>query len=128
MAYKIEAKDGYVEVQVTGRTTKHEIIEILRELSRRDPRKETPDLWLVESESQVPLADFIEIALAVGKLLPPGIVGARSALVAADHFQMAEMQMYRLESSFLPFELGVFHTQAEALAWLRDPEPTRAAK
>lgn len=120
MAYRIEYKNGYCEVTVSGETTKTEVFQILRELARRDPKKEIPDLWIVAPESQVPLVHFAEIAREIGHLLPPDAVGCRSAIVAFGPFHKAQLELYRYDAAALPFETRVFQYRPEAEAWLLD--------
>lgn len=126
MAYQIEMKSGYVEVRVSGLTSKAEILQILHELARRDPRKEIPDLWIVSPESQVPLVYFADIAREVGRLLRPDAVCCRSAIVAFGEFHKAQVEMYRFDAAFLPFQTRVFLYREEALEWLLGPEPSPA--
>jgi hypothetical protein len=126
MAYQIEVKAGYVEVRLSGTTSKDEVCHVLRELARRDPRKEIPDLWIVSPESQVPLVHFADIAQEVGRLVRPDAVCRKSAIVAFGEFHKAQLEMYRFDAAFLPFETRVFLYREEALKWLLRPEPAPA--
>lgn len=127
MPWQLEMKAGYVEVNLSGSTSKTEILEILRELARRDPKKEIPDLWIIAPESQVPLVAFAEIAKAIQHLLPPDAVGCRSAIVAGGPFHQAQLEMYRYDAAALPFETRVFQYRSEAEAWLLDTEASNAS-
>lgn len=44
MAYQIEEKEGFFEVHISGETSKYEILDVIRELDRRDQGKKFPDL------------------------------------------------------------------------------------
>jgi hypothetical protein len=121
MAYELEKKDGFFEVRVSGATSKTEILTIIRELDRMDRGKQFPDLWLVAEESQIPFLHFGEIAAEIHKLLPRDSVGNKTAIVAAGDFHKAQLDMYRAEASILPFEIRVFRSQAEAVAWIKSP-------
>jgi hypothetical protein len=127
MAYQIEYKNGYCEVNVSGETSKAEVVQILRELAQRDPKKEIPDLWVVSPESQVPLVHFADIAKEVGRLLPPGAAGSRSAIVAFGPFHKAQLDMYRYDAAAFPFEFRVFQYRQEAEAWLLDAKSPTAS-
>jgi hypothetical protein len=122
MAYQIEKKEGFFEVRISGETSKSEILEVIRELDRRDRGKKFPDLWLVAEESQVPFMHFSEIAQGVRSLLPRDFVGNKTAIVAAGEFQKAQFELYRLEASILPFEIRVFRFRDEAVKWIMSPE------
>ena len=122
MPYEIEKKDSFFEVRVSGETSKFEVLAIIRELERRDPVKKFPDLWLVAGESQLSFHDFGEIARAIGRILPRGADGSKTAIVAADAFQKAQLEMYPPEaSSHLPFEIRVFSCRDEAVGWIKSP-------
>ncbi len=121
MSYQIEKKDGFYEVNVSGETSKQEVIGIIWELSRLDRGKQLPDLWLISRESQVPFVYFADIAEAVRKLLPRGSAGNKSAIVAADALHEAQLQMYSQEASVLPFPVRVFRSRDEAVEWIKSP-------
>jgi len=128
MAYQIEKKDGFFEVRISGETSKYEILEVIRELDRRDRGKKFPDLWLVAGESQVPLVHFSEIAQGIRSLLPRDAVGNKTAIVAAGEFHKAQLEMYQSEASILPFEIRVFRSRDEAVEWIMSPEgPTTSS-
>ena len=127
MAYQIEYKNGYCEVTVSGETTKNEVFQILRELARRDPKKEIPDLWVVSPESQVPLVHFADIAKEIGRMVSPDAVCCRSAIVAFGPFHKAQLEMYRYDAAALPFETRVFQYRQDAEAWLLDAKSTNAS-
>ena len=91
---------------------------IIWELSRKDPRKECPDLWLFSEESHVPFAHFNEIARAIKGLIPRDAVGNKTAMVAANAFQKAQIEMYPAEASILPFNIQLFGSRTEAVEWL----------
>jgi hypothetical protein len=119
MSYKIQEIDGYVEVSVWGETSKWEVLEIIRELQRRDPCKKVSDLWIVSGECMVPFTELSEIADAVKSLCTPNMIGSKSAVVAANELQRMQLEMYRAEAAMLPFEIGVFKSREDAVQWLK---------
>jgi len=121
MAYQIEEKEGFFEVRISEETSKDEILNIIRELDRRDRGKKLPDLWLIAEESQVPFVEFSEIAKGIRKLLPHDAPGNKTAIVVAGELQKAEMELYRSEASILPFEIRVFRSRDEAVKWIKSP-------
>ena len=122
MAYQIEKKDVFFEVHISGETSKDEVLEVIRELDRKDPGKKYPDLWLIAEESQIPYVHFIEVVQGIQSLLPPGSVGNKTAIVAAGEFYKAQLEMYRSVASILPFEIRVFRSRDEAVKWIMSPE------
>jgi hypothetical protein len=128
MAYQIEKKESFFEVRVLGNTSKPEILEIIRELDRRDRGKHFPDLWIIAKESQVPFVHFREIAEEIRSLLPCDAIGNKTAIVAAGEFYKAQLELYRSEASILPFEIRVFLSRDEAVEWIKNPEdPTTSS-
>ena len=89
-------------------------------MSRHDPEKEKHDLWIVAPESMVPFSSFASLVQKTRELLPQDARKCRgkSALVAADAFRMAQLNMYRNEARSLPFQLRVFLSKQEAMDWL----------
>lgn len=65
---------------------------------------------------------FSEIAQEIRSLLTRDFVGNKTAIVAAGEFQKAQLELYRLEASILPFEIRVFRSRDEAVKWLVRPE------
>ena len=118
MPYKIEHKGGYVEVSLSGDPCQYELLEVLRQLRQRDPRKETPDLWVVADETVFPVEWHQPIAATVKGLCRKDMVGARSAIVAPDRLHKAQLEMYRHQARHLPFELQIFTCRDEAGEWL----------
>jgi hypothetical protein len=127
MAYRIEPRDGYTSVLVWGTTSKRELLQALRELQRRDPVKAASDLWTIGRECVVPFAAFTEIVEAIRGFCVPGMVGNRTAIIVADGFQRAQFELYRAEAADLPFEIGGFASEAEAVAWLTRVAPPGGA-
>jgi hypothetical protein len=121
MAHRIEDIGGILEVKVWGDTSKQDLLAIIMELQRRDPGKKCMDLWMIDSDCIIPFSEFHRIVEGIHSLCPPGMVGSRSAIVAFDSFQQAQLEMYRAEASILPFEMRVFGSRADAVEWLRSP-------
>ena len=123
MGFEIQKQDGIFEVCVSGRTSKHEILCAIAELVRRDPGKRHPDLWTVAAGVQVPYPHYAEIAEAIGRVFAQPPISRKSAIVASDDFQKAQLELYRLEASMLPLDIRIFRSRDEAVAWLKSPEP-----
>lgn len=126
MSYTIVDQQDWTEVLLDGEVTQPEVLEILQHLYGRDPLKQRSDLWQLSNESTVPpLSAFGAIAKSVGSMCGRGLHGRRSAIVAANPFHFAQLDMYRFEARDLPFEVGVFQSHGEAAAWL-DADPRKS--
>jgi hypothetical protein len=128
MAYRIQESDGFVEVHVWGKTSKWELLDAVHRLRSRDPRKEIGDLWVIAEESMVPLDAFPEIVAAIARFCFSGIACARSAIVAGGPFHKTLLDFYGVEARVLPFEVGVFTSRDEAIAWLNDSKPAEPVR
>ncbi len=119
MSFRIEKTDGIIEVHVWGKAAQSEIVTILRKLHEMAPRKEISDLWLLSEEYVLPWDTFMPIVKEVRRLLAPGMIAKKSALVVSNHFQMAQAKLYLEEARVLPFEMAAFMTREEAVRWLK---------
>ena len=119
MAYEITAHDDFLEVRLSGETSKYEIIEIVGRLARLDPLKSRPDLWILAPEIHVPFTDLVQIAEAIGKKVPPEAAGSKTAYVVADEFQRAKLELYISEAAILTFDMRTFGSRDDAVAWMR---------
>jgi hypothetical protein len=119
MPHDISRVEDIAEVKVWGQVTEAEIASIILDLHRQDPAKEKNDLWTVAPESMLPFRSFPLLVDMTRKLLPSGArcVG-RSAMVAADAFRKAQLDMYTREAESLPFQIRVFLSRDEATKWL----------
>lgn len=122
MAHEIETHEEFLEVSLSGQTSKYEILQIIGELARRDPGKELADLWILATDSQVPLPDLIEIAETIKKRLPPESRGRKTAFVATDAFQKAQLQLYVAEASVLGLDMRIFPSRDEAVTWIHQAD------
>ena len=122
MGHEIEKRDGFFEVRLFGEPTKFELLLIIAELSIKDPGKRHPDLWVMGAEVLIPYASFRGIAegIAFAFVTPP--VAKKTAIVAADAFQKAQCELFRLEASVLPLDIRVFQSYEEAVAWVKSSE------
>lgn len=120
MPYRIEKKDGYVEVLLDGNFTAMEILKAVKMLSKEDPRKEMPDLWVIPEGHLVSANWHTIIVKGIQKLCPPDIVGRRSAVVASNEFYKAIVGMYCCEAESLPYNIRVFTSREAAEQWLMD--------
>jgi hypothetical protein len=118
MAYQIEQLADFIEIRLSGATSKQEILQILGELKLRDPDKQQADLWIADDESQIAFRYFSEIVQASRALLPDAPMQSKSALVATGAFQEAEFEMYRTEAESLPLDIGIFRSREAASNWL----------
>ncbi len=121
MAIQIQAAGEFIEVTVTGEVSKWEIMDALGKLQKLDPRKARCDLWTLGPEVVIPFSEFASIIGMTLKLTTEDFVGNKSAVVASDDFQRAEVDMYRMEAKTLPYPIGSFTSRDEAIAWLRSP-------
>ena len=119
MPYRIQERDGFSEIHVSGETSKWEVLKAIRQLRDRDPRKETSDLWVISNTSMVPFAEYSTIVEAVRSLCSSDMIGNKTAIVAADELQKAELDMFRSQAEALPFEMRVFISRDEAVEWLK---------
>lgn len=118
MAYQIEQLADFIEIRLSGATSKQEILQILGELKLRDPDKQQADLWIADDASQIAFHHFSEIVQASRAILPDAPVQSKSALVATGSFQEAEFEMYRMEAESLPLDIGIFRSREAAINWL----------
>lgn len=119
MAFRIEKTEDFIEVHLWGNAHESEVITILRKLHEMAPRKEISDLWLLSEEYVLPWDTFLPIVKEVTRLLSRDMIAKKSAIVVANHFQMAQAELYLEEAECLPFEIGVFMTRDEAIKWLK---------
>jgi hypothetical protein len=119
VSHRIDERDGYVEVSVSGDTSEWEVLTIVFQLWRMDPQKKVPDLWTFAPDSIIHASAFGLIARGVARLCPPGLSGAKSAMVSLTGFQNAVMELYGAASKDLPFEFRVFPSREDAVQWLR---------
>ncbi len=119
MAFRIEKKEDCIEVHLWGNAHESEVLEILRKLREMAPRKEISDLWLLSEEYVVPWDLFLPIVNEVKSFVSGDMIANKSAIVVANHSQMAQAQLYLEEAKSLPFEIGAFMTREEAVRWLK---------
>ena len=123
MGYTIEKLDGFFEVRLSGPGSKFVIFKAIADLMRQDPKKEYPDLWIVAPEFQVPYSEFGGIIRALSYVFTLSLVSKKTALVADNDFQAAELELYRKEISHrLPIDMRVFRTLDAAATWIKTPE------
>ena len=119
MAHRIEKTEDLIEVHLWGDAHLTEVLTVLRKLHALTPRKEISDLWLIAEEYVVPWATFSTIVKAVTHLLGRDMVMAKSAIVVANEFQVAQASMYQEAAHHLPFKVGVFRNRDAAVQWLK---------
>jgi hypothetical protein len=119
MAFRIEKTEDFIEVHLWGNGDESEVVDILRKLHEMAPRKEISDLWLLSEEYVVPWDAFFRIVKEVTRLLSRDIITNKSAIVVANHLQMAQARLYLEEAKRLPFEIDAFMTREEAIRWLK---------
>jgi hypothetical protein len=126
MAYEIEKQDDFFEVRLSGEGSKAVIFMAVAALMRRDPRKKHPDLWTLSPEFQVPYVEFGAIARALAYVFKPSLVSKTTAVVVANHFQHAQLDLYRLEvCRHIPVNLRIFRSRDAAIAWVKNPDTPR---
>ena len=122
MGYEMEKRDGIFEVRLYGDISKFEIFMVIAELSRKDPGKKHPDLWIIGPEVQILYKYYKGISEMIGTAFVQPPESKRSAVVVADEFQRTQLGMYRLEASALPLDIQIFRSYEEAVAWIKSPE------
>ena len=120
MPYEINKTKELVEVRLSGKTTERELLEIIGRLQAEDPRKTLCDMWVLAPETLVPATSYPEIAQTIEYICSADLEGARSAIVAANELQKAQVELYTIEAADLPFEIRVFRSEDEARAWLKE--------
>ena len=119
MAFRIERTEDFIEVHLWGNAHESEVLEILRKLREMAPHKEISDLWLISEGYVLPWDTYLSIVKEVKRFLSPDMITSKSAIVVSNHFQMAQAKLYLEEAKSLPFEIGAFMTQEEAIRWLK---------
>jgi len=66
----------------------------------------------------VPIDLFPMMAESIYRLCEGGMAGRRSAIVAANALQKATFDFIRYDAHILPYEIGVFTSLEEAVAWV----------
>ncbi len=123
MGYEIEKQDGFFEVWLSGDGSKSLVLKAVAALMLRDPRKKHPDLWVLGPRFQVPYIEFSAIAEALARVFSSSLISKRTAIVASNPFQYAQLEMYREEVSCrIPVDLRTFASRDEAVVWIRNPD------
>jgi hypothetical protein len=123
MGYTIEKVDGFLEVRLSGKGSKLVLFKVIAELMRKDPKKKYSDLWIVDREFQVPYMEYRGIAKALSHVFPKSPVTNKTAIVADNDFQKAQIELYGLElSRYLSINIRAFLTIEEAVVWIKTPE------
>ncbi|MBL7016650.1 MAG: hypothetical protein ISR84_03740 [Kiritimatiellales bacterium] len=120
MTYEIVPQDGFVEVHVSGKVSHWDLLKIVHALHKKDPKKETPDLWILDQDLDFSLHAFPTIIQGLLNLVARGAVkkGCKSAILAADKFQCAKVDIYCAEAAVLPYEIRAFTCRTETMDWL----------
>jgi hypothetical protein len=117
------------EVRVWGDCSESELLGILTQLWEKDRGKHSSDLRIVAPGCLIPFGTYPRIVDRLRQFCQADQMthGRRTAIVASDEFQKALLELYRIESQSLPFEVGVFMSRDEAVRWLReDQQPAQA--
>lgn len=120
MMYEILPQEGYVEVHVSGKVSHWDLLRVVHELHKKDPKKDTPDLWILDQELDFSLHSFPPLVQGLLNLMSRALIknGCKSAILAADEFQRAKIELYCAETAVLPYEIRTFTSRAETLNWL----------
>jgi len=118
MPYRVARTKGCFEVRLFGEASEHDVIGALRELRRLDPGREFHDLWIVEPECAVPIAGFPRIMEELQRYASEPMGPGQSAVVVSDELTEAMVRLYCEEASFVPYQIRLFRSRDEALAWL----------
>ncbi len=121
MHYTILNHDRFVEIQLAGQVSPWDILKLIHELYRKDPEKQTPDLWVLDQNLDFSMHSFPPVLKGLLKLTARlAKKGCNSAILSADEFQRAEIDMYCQEAATLPYEVQNFTNRKNALSWLLD--------
>ncbi len=120
MEYKIEKKETFFEINVSGEVSIFDILAIVEKLAGKDPGKHYPDLWIIAQEVEIPYSQFRSVAKSIEKLFVTPPISDKTAIVAADYFQKAQLDMYRQEASNLPLDIQIFTSRDNAIAWINN--------
>lgn len=122
MACEIDKKDTFFEINISGKISTFDILAVVYKLSKLDPGKHYPDLWSISPEVQVPYSQFNKIAVAIGNLFMKPPVSKKSAFIACDAFQEAQLEMYKQAAYKLPLDIQIFTSREDAISWINDKE------
>ena len=118
MPYKILSETSYQRVDLWGQATKWDVIQAILELRQKDPVKAKPDLWVLDEEVVVPLAEYGAMAATSTDDLPADFRGAPTAVVVNNKLQYEMAKLYREQMKTAPFELEIFLDMASAEEWI----------
>ena len=119
MTCEIQRKANHVEVHVSGTLSHWDVLKTIHDLHKHDPHKKTPDLWVLHPELNFSMYSFPVIVQGILKLTARLMKnGCNSAILAADEFQRAELDMFCREAAVLPYEVRCFTSHGKALEWL----------
>lgn len=119
-SYEIHQEEQYVEVHAGGSFTHWDLLKIIHQLHKDDPKKEKPDLWVLDRSFELSLYSFPPLVQGILSLIARCAIrkGCRSAILAADEFQKAKVDLYCTEAVELPYEIQSFTSRSQALDWL----------
>ena len=118
MEYNIEKKETFFEINISGEVSIFDVLAVVEELAQKDPGKHYPDLWIVAQETGIPYSQYRNIAQTIEKLFVNPPISDKTAIVTADQFQKAQLEMYQQEASNLPLDIRIFTSRDEAVTWI----------
>ena len=120
MTSEIVYKEAHVEVHASGQASQWDLLKLIYQLQKNDPKKKTPDLWVLAEDFELSLYSFPPVIQGVLALIMRNKIkrGAKSAILAVNQFQKAKANIYCEEAASLPFPLQAFTNRDEAMEWL----------
>ncbi len=119
MAYRINKMDDLMEVHVWDEVSVTDVLTILGQLHAMAPLKEISDLWMLSEGCMIPWDEFSTVAKGIKNLVAKDAVARPSAVVAANQFHRAQLELFLHEARELPYEIGIFSERDEAVNWLQ---------
>ena len=120
MEYNIQKKETFFEINISGEVSIFDVLAVVEELAQQDPGKHYADLWIVAPEIEIPYSQYRNIAKAIDKLFVNPPIVSKTAIVTADQFQKAQLEMYQAEAFDLPLDIRVFTSRDEAVTWINN--------
>lgn len=121
MNHRIIEKKGHVEIHLIGRTSKWEIIKIIFELQRNDPKKQRKGMWFLNEHVDFKKHSLPLIIKGIMNLVVRNTLqsGAKTAIIAANEQQHELVDVFCANAaSHLPYPVKGFATIEEATLWL----------
>lgn len=119
MKHGITPHKEHVEIKILESMTQWDLLHVVHELYRMDPRKQTPDLWTLDASLDLSRASIPIIIRAIWNLASRLISGgASSAIVSATPAQHKRVLEYCEKAAPFPYKVKCFTDLDTARRWL----------